>query len=138
MQVKFPVKKYNPAVPFLYILQGFFHFFAILATYFALQRNQHILPPKVLYGVIMYIMFSVTSLGSVLDRRPYAVWLELLRCLLYIPADYYFTPWIFVANPAYYKTIAMLIRGLFIATGILWLKTVIDGRTVKWNPKKLL
>ncbi|GFY57767.1 alkylglycerol monooxygenase [Trichonephila inaurata madagascariensis] len=137
-EVEFPVKKYDPQVPFLYNLQGSLHFFAIQATYIALQRNQHILPPKVLYGVIMYIMFSVTSIGSMLDRRPYAVWLELLRCALYIPADYYFTPWIFVANPAYYKTIALLIRGLFIATGILWLKTVFDGRSVKWNPQKLL
>ncbi|GFT80644.1 alkylglycerol monooxygenase [Trichonephila clavipes] len=98
-----------------------------------------VIRPLILYGAIIYQVFSLSVLGMILDARSYAAWLELVRCILYIAADYYFIPWtrLPLLNPVYQMAILSIIRISFLASTIIWLRHCIKSVTIRWHSKKL-
>ncbi|GFU23417.1 alkylglycerol monooxygenase [Nephila pilipes] len=138
-EIQFPVKKYDPYLPFWCILYSIGHFALVPLVYIELQKYQHFIPPMVLYGAVAYLIFTLTSLGCFLEQRSYAPWLESLRCLLYVVLDYYFIscPMFSILKFEHHMIFLKIIRGLFLVSGIIWLKIFIGNWTIKISSKKL-
>ncbi|GIX72476.1 alkylglycerol monooxygenase, partial [Caerostris extrusa] len=91
--VKAPVEKYDPILPEWCKFYTFYHVILLTLFYTEMAEGQNVIPPLLLYGSIIYEIFSLSVLGIFLEARPYAAWMELLRCILYVAVDYYFIPW---------------------------------------------
>ncbi|GIY42487.1 alkylglycerol monooxygenase [Caerostris darwini] len=103
---------------------------SVLQSYFV-----WVIPPLLLYGSIIYEIFSLSVLGIFLEARPYAAWMELLRCILYVAVDYYFIPWtrISLIDPLYQMAVLAVIRLTFLVSGIVWLRHCIKSVTIRWH-----
>ncbi|KAF3692349.1 Alkylglycerol monooxygenase [Channa argus] len=57
------------------------HFLLVLLTYHDVFQNKMILSQFTILGMIGYILLTLTSLGFIMDQRPTAAVLEMLRCV---------------------------------------------------------
>ncbi|XP_061676000.1 alkylglycerol monooxygenase isoform X1 [Syngnathoides biaculeatus] len=60
------------------------HFLLVLCTYHELFENQATLTQLTLLGMTGYVLLTLTSLGFIIDSRPAASILELLRCMVMV------------------------------------------------------
>ncbi|GFY47637.1 alkylglycerol monooxygenase [Trichonephila inaurata madagascariensis] len=137
--VKYPVEKYEPLLPNWCIIYAFYHMHILILGYVEMAEGENVIRPLILYGAIIYQVFSLSVLGMILDARSFAAWLELVRCILYVAADYYFIPWtrLPLLNPVYQLAILSIIRISFLASTIVWLRHCIKSVTIRWHSKKL-
>ncbi|KAG8179112.1 hypothetical protein JTE90_000146 [Oedothorax gibbosus] len=91
-EVPEPVPKFDVPVPVYWKLYAFFHTNLLLGIMIELSKGRQGFPSSILYGVFMFIVFSLTNLGMLLEKRSYAPLLEVIRCALYIAVDFNFWP----------------------------------------------
>uniref|UniRef100_A0A7N8XAN5 Alkylglycerol monooxygenase n=1 Tax=Mastacembelus armatus TaxID=205130 RepID=A0A7N8XAN5_9TELE len=60
------------------------HFLLLLGTYHDLFENKMMLSQLTILGMISYILLTLTSLGFIIDQRPTAAVLEMLRCVVMV------------------------------------------------------
>ncbi|KAI9999863.1 hypothetical protein NQD34_011706 [Periophthalmus magnuspinnatus] len=75
---------YNPrwALPLqLYVV---LHFFLVLKAYHDLFQNKMMLSQITVLGMTCYILLTLTALGFIIDQRPSAGLLEMLRCVVMV------------------------------------------------------
>nr|XP_020471218.1 alkylglycerol monooxygenase [Monopterus albus] len=65
------------------------HFLLVLWTYHDLFENKMILSQLAILGLIGYILLTLTSLGFIIDQRPMAAVLEMLRCVVMVTMQRY-------------------------------------------------
>lgn len=133
--VKAPIEKYEPHLPNWCKIYAFYHMHILILGYVEMAEGEHVIRPLILYGAIIYQVFSLSVLGIFLDARPYAAWLELMRCILYVAADYYFIPWtrLSLLNPVYQIAILSIIRLSFLVSGIMWVRHCVKSVTIRWH-----
>ncbi|XP_071326904.1 alkylglycerol monooxygenase [Trachinotus anak] len=65
------------------------HFLLVLRTYHDLFENKMVLSQLTILGMTIYILLTLTSLGFIIDKRPRAAVLEMLRCIVMVTAQRY-------------------------------------------------
>ncbi|XP_058504702.1 alkylglycerol monooxygenase [Solea solea] len=60
------------------------HFLLVVWTYNDLFENQTMLSQLAVLGMIGYVLLTLTSVGFILDQRPSAAMLEMLRCVVMV------------------------------------------------------
>uniref|UniRef100_UPI0037E73E4F alkylglycerol monooxygenase n=1 Tax=Semicossyphus pulcher TaxID=241346 RepID=UPI0037E73E4F len=65
------------------------HFLLVLWTYHDLFENKTILSQFTILGMTLYILLTLTSLGYLIDQRPTAAVLEMLRCVVMVMMQRY-------------------------------------------------
>ncbi|GFR24505.1 alkylglycerol monooxygenase [Trichonephila clavata] len=138
-EVQYPVKKYDPYLPFGSTVYAVCHLIHVPLTYMELHKYQHLMSPMAFYGVAAYLIFTLVCVGCFLERRSYVPWMELLRCLLYIIVDYYFFSWpmFSIFSIGHHMIFLIIIRCLFLISGIIWLNNFYNVCIIYINSKKL-
>ncbi|KAK2845059.1 hypothetical protein Q5P01_011718 [Channa striata] len=62
----------------------FVHFLLVLFTYHGVFESKTMLSQFTILGMIGYILLTLTSLGFIIDQRPTAAVLEMLRCVVMV------------------------------------------------------
>ncbi|XP_038566509.1 alkylglycerol monooxygenase [Micropterus salmoides] len=65
------------------------HFLLVLQTYHDLFENKMMLSQLTILGMTGYILLTLTSLGFIMDQRPMAAVLEMLRCVVMVTMQRY-------------------------------------------------
>ncbi|XP_060937155.1 alkylglycerol monooxygenase [Limanda limanda] len=80
---------HNPSWPLL--LQGYVvvHFLLVLRSYHDLFENKTMLSQLSVLGMTSYILLTLTALGFLMDQRPKAAVLEMLRCVVMVTMQRY-------------------------------------------------
>uniref|UniRef100_A0AAQ6AHZ8 Alkylglycerol monooxygenase n=1 Tax=Amphiprion ocellaris TaxID=80972 RepID=A0AAQ6AHZ8_AMPOC len=65
------------------------HFLLVLGTYHELIENKMMLSQLTVLGMTCYILLTLTSLGFIIDQRPRAASLEMLRCVIMVTMHRY-------------------------------------------------
>ncbi|XP_045902095.1 alkylglycerol monooxygenase isoform X2 [Micropterus dolomieu] len=65
------------------------HFLLVLQTYHDLFENKMMLSQLTILGMTGYILLTLTSLGFIMDQRPTAAVLEMLRCVVMVTMQRY-------------------------------------------------
>ncbi|XP_008285586.1 alkylglycerol monooxygenase [Stegastes partitus] len=65
------------------------HFLLVLGTYHELIENKTMLSQLTLLGMTCYVLLTLTSLGFIIDQRPRAAVLEMLRCVVMVTLHRY-------------------------------------------------
>lgn len=65
------------------------HFLLVLRTYHDLFENKMMLSQLTVLGMTGYILLTLTALGYIMDQRPTATVLELLRCVVMVTMQRY-------------------------------------------------
>ncbi|XP_034729457.1 alkylglycerol monooxygenase [Etheostoma cragini] len=65
------------------------HFLLVLGTYHDVFQNKMILSQLTILGMAIYILLTLTSLGFLIDQRPTAAVLEMLRCVVMVTMQRY-------------------------------------------------
>ncbi|KAM7382948.1 hypothetical protein PAMP_002641 [Pampus punctatissimus] len=60
------------------------HFLLVLRTYHDVFENKMMLSQLTIVGMTSYILLTLTSLGFIIDQRPKAAVLEMLRCVVMV------------------------------------------------------
>ncbi|XP_041844042.1 alkylglycerol monooxygenase [Melanotaenia boesemani] len=65
------------------------HFLLVLWTYHELFENKMMLSQLTVLGMTSYVLLTLTSLGFIIDQRPTAAFLEMLRCVVMVMMQRY-------------------------------------------------
>ncbi|CAL1286389.1 unnamed protein product [Larinioides sclopetarius] len=139
-EVAFPVQKYDPLLPFWCQIYCFIHGTIAIVGYVILHHVQPVTPPEIVVGVVFYLVFTLASIGTILDGKPYAVLVENFRCLLYIAVDYYFSPWILLPStlPISETGLLLLNRGIYLISGFIWVTVLLNSFRITCHIKKFI
>ncbi|GBL95717.1 Alkylglycerol monooxygenase [Araneus ventricosus] len=139
-EVEFPVQKYDPQLPIWCQMYSLLHGVIIIGLYVVLHHVQPVTPPEIVVGVVSYLVFTLASIGIILDGKPYAVVVESFRCLLYIAVDYYFSPWIVLPPtvPISEANLLLLNRGIYLISGFIWVTALLNSFKIAWHFKKFI
>ncbi|XP_054710631.1 alkylglycerol monooxygenase-like [Uloborus diversus] len=136
-EVEFPVEKYNPKISLCKTMYVLVHFVLLILGYAEVMTNGKSYPTPVLYGTIFYIVFSLSTLAMLLEKRSYGPKMECIRCLTYIVAESYLRPFLssFKESTVIFSMLAWLI---FFPSALLWLpKSMKHNRTENVDDKKI-
>uniref|UniRef100_A0A3P8W842 Alkylglycerol monooxygenase n=1 Tax=Cynoglossus semilaevis TaxID=244447 RepID=A0A3P8W842_CYNSE len=73
---------YNPSWSLFLQVYVVLHFLLVLGTYVHLFETKMMVSQLTVLGMIGYILLTLTSLGFIIDQRPSAAMLEMLRCVV--------------------------------------------------------
>lgn len=113
-EVSYPVDKYQPQLELWCSVYIFIHFFLILSGYLIIANNHKTYNYIVLMIYILYIMYSLTVFGIIMDKKPYASILELSRCLIFFLLDSFFN------TNTQFSFIIMLLWVIFLLSSMVW------------------
>ncbi|CAK6958992.1 alkylglycerol monooxygenase [Scomber scombrus] len=65
------------------------HFLLVLRTYHDLFENKMVLSQLTILGMTGYVLLTLTSMGFIIDQRPTAAVLEMLRCVVMVTMHRY-------------------------------------------------
>lgn len=80
---------YSPVWPLPMQLYVVLHFLLVLKCYHEVFANKAILSQSMVLGMSFYILLTLTSLGHIIDQRPTAGPLEMLRCIVMVTMQRY-------------------------------------------------
>ncbi|KAF7657148.1 hypothetical protein LDENG_00031240 [Lucifuga dentata] len=75
---------HNPSWPLPLQVYVVLHFLLVLGTYHDLFENKMMLSQLTILGMTGYVLLTLTSLGFIIDQRPAAAVLEMLRCVVMV------------------------------------------------------
>ncbi|KAM7421519.1 hypothetical protein PAMA_015590 [Pampus argenteus] len=75
---------YNPSWSLPLQVYVVLHFLLVLRTYHDVFENKTMLSQLTIVGMTSYILLTLTSLGFIIDQRPRAAVLEMLRCVVMV------------------------------------------------------
>uniref|UniRef100_A0A914ULR5 Alkylglycerol monooxygenase n=1 Tax=Plectus sambesii TaxID=2011161 RepID=A0A914ULR5_9BILA len=81
-QIEDNVQKYNPKIPFWLNCYCALHFVMLLGIYVHFSEFRTTMPTSHFVLYIAFLVLTMQSMGAFLDKRSYAVWLEMARCFL--------------------------------------------------------
>uniref|UniRef100_A0A665SVB6 Alkylglycerol monooxygenase n=1 Tax=Echeneis naucrates TaxID=173247 RepID=A0A665SVB6_ECHNA len=92
---------HNPSWSPLLQVYVVLHFLLVLQTYHDLLENKMMLSQLTILGMTLYVLLTLTSLGFIMDQRPAAAALEMLRCVAMVTLQRYgavkpLLPWLAV------------------------------------------
>uniref|UniRef100_H2YYX9 Alkylglycerol monooxygenase n=1 Tax=Ciona savignyi TaxID=51511 RepID=H2YYX9_CIOSA len=90
--IESPMKIYDRKVPHWLNVYGVIHYLVLLPMYECLMHNRLTLPGYIIVLDVAFFLLSLSSLGFLFDKKPFAYPIEFLRCtfsavLLYIFRD---------------------------------------------------
>ncbi|KAM9852506.1 alkylglycerol monooxygenase [Aulostomus maculatus] len=65
------------------------HFLLVVWTYHDVFANKQVLSQFYILGMTCYILLTLTSLGFIMDQRPAAAFLEMMRCVVMVTVQRY-------------------------------------------------
>ncbi|KAK7886564.1 hypothetical protein WMY93_026185 [Mugilogobius chulae] len=77
-------KPYNPSWALTLQLYVVLHFLLVLKAYHDLFEHKMMLSQVTMLGMICYVLLTLTALGFIIDQRPSAGFLEMLRCVVMV------------------------------------------------------
>uniref|UniRef100_G3PH00 Alkylglycerol monooxygenase n=1 Tax=Gasterosteus aculeatus aculeatus TaxID=481459 RepID=G3PH00_GASAC len=80
---------HDPSWPLPLQLYVVIHFLLALGTYHDLFENKMMLSQLTVLGMTCYVLLTLTSLGLIMDQRPTAAFLEMLRCVVMVTMQGY-------------------------------------------------
>jgi alkylglycerol monooxygenase len=83
-KIKYPVKPYNPQVADWMKVYAFAHFVLHVLSYQAFAINNKDMSVTESCTAVFFLVMCMQSIGALFDKRSYAPWLELSRCVLTI------------------------------------------------------
>ncbi|XP_029360945.1 alkylglycerol monooxygenase [Echeneis naucrates] len=97
---------HNPSWSPLLQVYVVLHFLLVLQTYHDLLENKMMLSQLTILGMTLYVLLTLTSLGFIMDQRPAAAALEMLRCVAMVTLQRYgavkpLLPWLAVPTEAF-------------------------------------
>ncbi|XP_065068859.1 alkylglycerol monooxygenase-like isoform X2 [Rhopilema esculentum] len=85
--IEHPVVKFDTTTPLIQNLYVVMHSLVLVTAFQELAAKRFILSVAHIWSVGGFIIFTMTSIGFLLERRSFAAPLETLRCLLFIVID---------------------------------------------------
>ena len=87
--ITYPVKYWSPEIPFHNKLYTLWHFLIILIFYALITNFHDELTQLMVFFYIIILLFSITSIGFILEGRKFAFIIELTRCITFVLVDNY-------------------------------------------------
>lgn len=117
---------YDPSWPLPLQVYVVLHFLLVLRAYHDVFDNKMMLSQLTVLGMTCYILLTLTSLGYIMDQRPSAPALEMLRCVIMVTMLRYsyvtpLLPWLAVATKAF-VSLSLLFWALHFFTQLLNIK----------------
>ncbi|CAG2177071.1 unnamed protein product, partial [Oppiella nova] len=97
-----PVTYWNPKIHILQKIYTVWHFAVILIFYHELTQRYHELTQITVMFCIIALLVSITSVGFLLENKPFALQFEILRCLLFFGVERSIAPSIIGHNMVSY------------------------------------
>ncbi|CAG2174203.1 unnamed protein product, partial [Oppiella nova] len=137
-----PKYSYDPFIPLWRKFYVLFHGTIVLVAFIQLADHPYIRYSalKGLAGIV-YIVLFLTSVGALFDCRKFAPLLEIVRCVIYFPVDYYLVDsvhWAIDANEKFVLSSSLwMVRVSHILSIFFWLGYTLFNKYEKPSKPKL-
>lgn len=134
-----PVEKYDPKLPTWLNIYVAVHFILVVLGQIEITERYGSFSQTIVLSAILYQIFSLTSIGALLDGKSYASWLEFLRCVMFFGVDYYLLPVtrVAMASAGVRWCFLSFLRVYFLFSAILWSWLCLKSTSVHFHSKKV-
>lgn len=79
-EIKFPIKKYDPKLPFWCNIYILLHFLTMIGLFQYLLTSKKLMSQWSVLAGLLFIVFTLSCFGRLFDKRWHAPYLEMIRC----------------------------------------------------------
>lgn len=119
-EIEYPVEKYNTGLPLWGNIYIMVHGVVFLMAFQELTSKYMLLSEGNVLGSVLFLLFTITTIGFLIDNKRFAPHLELLRCLAFLAIDHMHT-----ARSKHVEALPLSILGItrviFSTSSFIWM-----------------